>query len=214
MKTLAGRFRWTGLAWFRDGFCVLTAFFFSALLTVATPVPASADLALDVFRSRQAWASLPPALLNALAVRLRTVENVREFTQLAEDADLLERHIRPLVAGGHRPDFLIGAISRILTSYGNAAGERQQLESARRAFSLALLLNPRNPSALFSLGLVHTISHNCGEAARVLDRLIALKPEPHSSDSWEGGLADLERSGMLDDLKRNAADVRRQCQRR
>lgn len=213
MKALARRFGRAALAWFKDGLCVLAAFFFSALLTVAAPVPAGADPALDAFRSRPAWASLPPALLNALAVRLRTVENVQEFTQLAEEAGLLEGHIRPVAVGGHRPDFLIGAISRILTSYGNAAGERQQLESARRAFSLALLLNPRNPSALFSLGLVHTTLQNCGEAARLLDQLIALKPEPNSSDSWEGGLADLERSGMLGDLKRNAADVRRQCQR-
>lgn len=214
MKILMGRFSRTGPAWSRNAFCVPTAFLLGGLLTVGSAIPTSADPALDAFRSRQAWGSLPPALLEALAVRLRTVENVREFTQLAEDAGLLEQNIRPLVAGGQRPDFLIGAISRVPTSYGNAAGERQQLDSARRAFSLALLLNPRNPSALFSLGLVHAISHNCGEATRLLDQLIALKPQANPADSWEGGLADLEKGGLLDDLKRNAADVRRQCQRR
>lgn len=72
-------------------------------------------------------------------------------------------------------------------------------------------MNPRNPSALFSLGLVHTLSHNCREAVRYIDRLLALKPDPSSGDSWEGGLVDLERSGMLDDLKRTAREVRRQC---
>jgi tetratricopeptide (TPR) repeat protein len=195
-----------------------------ALLTVSAPVATSADPALDAFRNSQAWATLPPALLSVLAARLRTVENVREFMQLVEAADLLQQSIRPLVAlrqdirplvaDGHGPDFLVGAISSVLTSYGNAAGERQQLDSARRAFSLALLLNPRNPSALFSLGLIHTISRNCGEAARALDQLIALKPQPNSADSWEGGLADLEKSGMLAELKRNAADVRLQCQQR
>ncbi len=214
MNTLSSKFSQTGPAWSTNGFCVPAAFLLGALLTVGSPVATSADPALDAFRNRQAWASLPPTLLNALAVRLRTVENVREFTQLAEDAGLLEQNIRPLVAGGHQPEFLVGAISRGLTSFGNAAGERQQMDSARGAFSLALILNPRNPSALFSLGLVHAISRNCGEAMRFLDQLTALKPQPNSADSWEGGLADLERSGMLDELKRNAADVRRQCQRR
>lgn len=211
--TLMRGFGWTGWVWSRIGSFVQAAFLLGALL-VSSPVSATADPALDALRNRQVWTTLPPALLNALASRLRTVENVHEFAQLAEDTGILEQNIRPLVADGHRTEFLVGAISGALTSYGNAAGDRQQLGTARRAFALALLLNPRNPSALFSLGLVHALSRNCSEAVRFLDQVIGLKPQPKSADSWEGGLGDLERIGILDELKRNAADVKRQCQPR
>lgn len=204
----------SGRKWLAHGLCVMLAFLVGGVLIVAAPVHTRADQALDAFRSRQAWASMPPTVLRALAARLHTVENVREFMQFAEGAGLLDRHIRPLAENEQRADFVIGGISRVLTSYGNAAGERQDLDNARRAFALALLLNPRNPSALFSLGLVHTLTRNCRDALAFLDRLIALKPDPNSADAWEGGLVDLERSGMLADLKRNAIDLRRQCQGR
>ena len=169
------------------------------------------DPALDAFRSRPAWANLPPALLTALADRLCTVENVQQFTRLSEDSGLLEQNIYPLVMSDRDVDYLTGMISTALTSYGNAAGERQELENARRAFTLALLLNPRNPATLFGLGLVHTFSYNCREAVRYFDQLLALKPDPSSNDALEGGLVDLERIGMLDDFKRKALDLRRQC---
>ena len=168
--------------------------------------------ALDAFRTRPAWVNLPLDLLSALVDKLRTIENIEQFIRLTEDVGLLENNIYPLVVLDQNVDFLMGPISTALTSYGNAAGERQELENAQRAFTLALLLNPRNPATLFGLGLVHTFSHNCREAALYFDQLLALKPDPNSGDALEGGLVDLEKTGMLDDFKRKALDLKLQCQ--
>jgi tetratricopeptide (TPR) repeat protein len=142
--------------------------------------------AFEVLQSRSAWKKLPSDFLNALANKLNSVEKAIEFAELCETTRILENNIHL----GSNPDFAIGAVAQTLTSYASMMSKQRQFDQAKRVLELTLLLKPRHLSAWTSMALVTFSMGDCGAAVSWADKVLAFKPDPNSTDSWERGFAE------------------------
>jgi tetratricopeptide (TPR) repeat protein len=150
-------------------------------------VHAEPKSALEVFESRPGWKKLTPNFLNALANKLRTVDNATEFARLCEKTGILENNILGLAnIADVDPEFAIGTVTTTLNSYANKMGEQRKFIQAKKALELALLLKPRYVPTWVSMALVTFNMGDCILAISWADKVLSFKPD--SKDIWERGL--------------------------
>lgn len=148
--------------------------------------------ALEVLSSRPVWRELPRNFLSLLANKLGSADKASEFAQLCEKTGILENNIIAFVPDySDDPGVALGLLTRTLTTYANAMGERGKLSDAKHALELALLLKPRWWPAWSSMALVAINQRDCPAAVSWADKVLTFKPDLKSEDPWERALADM-----------------------
>lgn len=148
---------------------------------------AKPETTLQVFTMRRIWKKFPSEFLEALAEKLKSVENAKEFVVFCENTGILDNNIVKIVH--EEPGYALGSAAATLTSYANAMGERQKFHQAKRSLEFALLLRPRNVVAWMSMALVMINLNDCHTAVMWADKVLNFKPDPNSDDPWEAGVA-------------------------
>ena len=120
-----------------------------------------------------------------LVVEARTLLEQREETQMRRALSLFEQ------ATESDPDFSlawVGVANAVyeLVDYGFEMPD-DSVERAMRAATTAIRLDPENPEAFVSIGIIHHLNQNGLEAMRRLERAIELRPsyaDAFSKVSW------------------------------
>ena len=145
------------------------------------------DTTIEVFENRAIWEELPRPFLEALAERFDSVEVASNFAFLCEESGILENNIRSI--SKFSPEFAVGAVASILTSYGNAMGEQGEFIKAKEGLEYALVWNPSHVPAWLSMAIVSVNLGDCTSAVDWADKSLNFQPDPYSENSWERAMA-------------------------
>ena len=151
----------------------------------------------EMFISRGIWKTLPPAFLKALSVRLGSREMVVRFIILCERTGILRNNICSLsklyVALANNPDFTVdtwlGTAALPLIRYANAMANADQLQPAKMALELALLLHPRAYTAWSTMALVLFKLGDYRAAAEWAGKVLNFNPDACSDEPLERAAA-------------------------
>jgi len=142
---------------------------------------------MDLFLGRDVWNRLPKNSIKTLAERLATPEKANEFISLCEKSGILENYFIENLEGGD-PEFDMGSIAAVLTSYANTKGREANYFESKRSLELVILIKPRYVSAWRSMAITFSAMGDCKSAVVWAKKALAFKPDINSKDPWEEGM--------------------------
>ena len=152
-----------------------------------------------LFATRDGWKHLPKPFLLELSARLMDPEKVIEFILFAEKHGLEQSQLPDISKGGDA-ETAMRNLAACLIDFA----EELSPDEVKDALSLAVMLDPDNPAAIYDLAIEHFIAERFGTAAPLLEQVMQLCDQLDAGGSIGIGQPNtreifLRARGMYDD---------------
>lgn len=152
-----------------------------------------------LFATRNGWKHLPKPFLLELASRLMDPDKVIEFVLFAEKHGLEQAQL-PDIAKGHAVEMAMRNLATLLIDFS----EELSPDEVKDALSLAVMIDPDNPMAVYDLAIEHFVAERFGVAAPLLEQVMQLCDQIDGGASTGGAQSEaremfLRARGMYDD---------------
>lgn len=152
-----------------------------------------------LFATRSGWQHLPKPFLLELASRLMDQDKVVEFILFAEKHGLESTQLSDIAKGD-----VVEAAMRNLAAFLIDFSEELSPDEVKDALSLAVMVDPENPMAIYDLAIEHYVAERFGAAVTLLEQVMQLCDQLDTGVSMGGGQPNtremfLRARGMYDD---------------